>query len=85
MFSIWISTRHVTSIITRTSFVVHSLLLTKVFFKLRITESMRSLGKPGYRQKDNLKIDYTEIVWEYSDWIHLTRARGSNRLLFTWL
>jgi len=46
---------------------------------------MRSLGKPGYRQKDNLKIDYTEIVWEYSDWIHLTRARGSNRLLFTWL
>jgi hypothetical protein len=31
-----------------------------------MTESMNSLGKPGYRRKDNLKMDLTEIGWEYS-------------------
>jgi len=46
---------------------------------------MSSLGKPGYRQKDNLKMDLTESGWEYLGWIHLTRARGSDRVLFTWL
>jgi len=50
-----------------------------------MTESMNSLGKPGYRQKDNLKMDLTEIEWEYSGWIHLTPTRSSDRLLFTWL
>jgi hypothetical protein len=50
-----------------------------------MTESMSSLGKPGYRLKDNLKMDLTEIGWEYLGWIHLTRARSSDRLLFTWL
>jgi len=47
-------------------FVVDSLLFTKVFFKLRMTESMSSLGKPGYGEEDNLKMDVTEIGWEYS-------------------
>jgi hypothetical protein len=49
-----------------------------------MTESMNWLGKPGYRQKENLKMDL-EIGWEYSSWIHLTPARSSDRLLFTWL
>jgi len=50
-----------------------------------MAESMSSLGKPGYRQKDNLKMDLTEIGWEYLGSIHLTQAWSSDRLLFTWL
>jgi len=49
-----------------------------------MTESVSLLGKPGYRQKDNLKMDLTEIGWEYLGWIYLTWASSSDRLLFTW-
>jgi len=48
-----------------------------------MTESMSLLGKPEYRQKDNLKMDLTKIGWEYLGWSHLTRTRSSDRLLFT--
>jgi hypothetical protein len=36
-------------------------------------EGKRSLGRPGCRWEDNIKMDLGEIGWEALDWIYLAQ------------
>jgi hypothetical protein len=44
-------------------------------------EGKRQLGRPRYRQVDNIKIDLREIGWDGMDWIDLTQDRDQWRAL----
>jgi hypothetical protein len=33
----------------------------------------RSLGRPGCRCKDNIRMDSGEIGWEFVNWIHMVQ------------
>jgi hypothetical protein len=36
-------------------------------------ERKRPIGRPSHRWEDNIRIDRTEIGWEYVDWMHLAQ------------
>jgi hypothetical protein len=38
------------------------------------SEGKIQLAIPGHRWKDNIKIDYTGIEWEYVGWIDMARC-----------
>jgi hypothetical protein len=38
-------------------------------------EGKRSLGRRGYRKKDNIKIDLKGMEWDGLGWIHLAQDR----------
>jgi hypothetical protein len=42
----------------------------------RKSERRRSLGRPQYKWKDNIKMDVREIGLEDVDWIHVAWDRG---------
>jgi hypothetical protein len=44
-------------------------------------EVKRPLGRPRHRWLDNIKIDLTEIGWDYMDWIDLAQNRDQWRAL----
>jgi hypothetical protein len=39
------------------------------------SEGKRSLGRPGRKWEDNIKMDHKEIVRGGMDWIHLAQDR----------
>jgi hypothetical protein len=44
-------------------------------------ERKRSLGRPGCRLEDNIRMDLREVGWECVDWIHLAQDRDQWRVL----
>jgi hypothetical protein len=40
-----------------------------------INEGKRLLGRPGYRRKDNIKMDHKGRGYEAVDWIHVARDK----------
>jgi hypothetical protein len=47
-------------------------------------EGKRSLGRPGRRLEDNIKMDLREIGWGGMDWINLAQDSEQWLLLSTW-
>ena len=43
---------------------------------VRYSEDKRPLGEPGYRWKDNIKMNVKETLEEGVDWINLVRDKG---------
>jgi hypothetical protein len=41
----------------------------------------RALGRPRRRREDNIRINFKEIGWEDSDWIHVAQDRDQWRSL----
>jgi hypothetical protein len=44
-------------------------------------EGNRSLGRPGRRWEDNIKMDLQEVGWGRGDWMELAQDRDSWRAL----
>ena len=42
-------------------------------------EGKRSLGKPTYRRKENIRLDLKGAYWEGVGWIDLAQCRGNLR------
>jgi hypothetical protein len=50
---------------------------------VRKPEGKRPLERRRYRD-ENIKVDFTEISWDFFGWIHLAREGNSKRLLGQW-
>jgi len=50
---------------------------------VRKTEGKRPIARPSYRD-ENIKMDFTEISWDFVGWIYLAREGDSMRLLGKW-
>jgi len=46
-------------------------------------EGKRSLGRPGRRWVDNIRMDLQEVGYEYMDWIGLAQDRDRWRTLLS--
>ena len=39
-------------------------------------EGKRSLGRPRYRWRDNIKMDFRKVGYDAGDWLDLVQVRG---------
>jgi hypothetical protein len=56
-------------------------LISKTTFAIRQTEGKKSLGRPGLRLADNIKMDFVGMEWGDLHWLGLAQDRDKRRPL----
>jgi ribosome biogenesis protein Nip4 len=49
------------------------------------TDDKRPLGRPKYRQENNIATDLTERGWESVNWINLAQYKGRWWAIVNWI